>query len=36
VDTVEKFPILRLSEAGEKETGDVVIREFSLTVVLNG
>src|SRR4030042_815035 len=35
VSEVEKVPVLRLTETGKSSADDVVVREFSLTIVLN-
>jgi FdhD protein len=35
VGEVERVPILRLTEEGERHADDIVVREFPLTVILN-
>ncbi|MFC1952413.1 formate dehydrogenase accessory sulfurtransferase FdhD [Chloroflexota bacterium] len=36
MDTIEKLSVVRISTEGEKDTEDVIVREFSLTIFLNG
>ncbi len=35
MNTIERFSIVRISEEGEKDTEDVIVKEFSLTIILN-
>ena len=35
MNTIERFPIVRISEEGENDTEDVIAKEFSLTIILN-
>ena len=35
MNTIEKFSIVRISEEGENDTEDVIVREYSLTIILN-
>jgi len=35
VDSVERFPILRVTNEGKKDTEDIVTKELSLTIIFN-